>query len=320
MNTEIEKKIDEYISRQHYRQINSVLLCKDNEILASCYYNGFHENSKNVINSVAKSIMSVCAGIALDKGLIESLEEPICKYIHEFGECREPLHRMITIRHLLTMTSGIYWNGGVHYHCPMMKQLRSSGDWISHIADCAVADIPGTRYNYKEWDVILLAKVLDKACGDMYDFMNVNLFKPLGIESERWYKSPCGVYYSVGNGEEAGNETMFKLTAMDMLKIGQLFLNGGRYGEEQIISENYIHQAVSPLKCNPNYGFLWWVWGERYGCRGYGGQSITVIPDEKAVIVTQATPTDRGMGYFDVVEYCAGILGGTLSPSVFYTA
>ena len=308
MNADIERKIDEYIAGHHYRQINSVLLCKDDEILASCYYNGFNENSKNVIASVAKSIMSVCAGIALDKGVIQSLDEPVYKYIHEFSKGLEPFHRMITIRHLLTMTSGIYWNGGVHYHCPMMQQLRNSVDWISHIADCAVVDIPGSKYNYKEWDVILLAKILDTVCGDMYDFMDANLFEPLEIETERWYKSPCGVYYSVGNGEEADNETKFKLTATDMMKIGQLFLNGGRYGGKQIISENYIKQAVTPLKCNPGYGFLWWVWEDQYGCRGYGGQSITVVPDENAVIVTQATPTDRGMGYFDVVDYCRKIL------------
>ncbi|MDE6566565.1 MAG: beta-lactamase family protein [Lachnospiraceae bacterium] len=308
MNATLKEKIDTYIARKHYRQINSVLLCKDNEIPVSCYYNGFDENSKNVVLSVAKSIMSICAGIALDKGLLQSLDEAIYQYIPEFGEGREPFHRMITIRHLLTMTSGIYWNGGVHYHCPMMKQLRDSDDWISHIADCAVVDIPGTRYNYKEWDVILLAKLLDKACGDMYDFINANLFKPLEIASTRWYKSPCGVYYSVGDGAEADNETKFQLTAVDMMKIGQLFLNGGRYGKAQIISGSYIQQAVSPLQCNPNYGFLWWVGEGQYGCRGYGGQSITVLPRENAVIVTQATPTDRGMGYFDVVEYCKDIL------------
>lgn len=308
MSETVEKKIDEYILRHRYRQINSVLISKDNEIMAGCYYNGFNEGSKNEILSVAKSIMSVCAGIALDRGLIGSLDEPIYKYIGEFSEGREPFHRMITIRHLLTMTSGIYWNGGVHYHCPMMKQLRDSGDWISYIADCAVAHIPGTKYNYKEWDVILLGKLLDVVCGDMYDFINENIFMPLEIEGDRWYKSTCGVYYSVGDGEDDDNETKFKLTAADMLKIGQLFLNGGSFKEKQIISQSYINQALSPLECNPNYGFLWWIWGEEYGCRGYGGQSITVIPDENSVIVTQATPTGRGMGYFDVVEYCKELL------------
>ena len=304
MNIEIEKKIDEYIICHRHPQINSVLVYKDKEILARRYYNGFNENSKNVIMSVAKSIMSICTGIALDKGILESLDEPIYKYIPEFAEGRDPLHRMITMKHLLTMTSGIYWTGGVHYHCPMMKQMRKSGGWISYIADCAVVDIPGTKYNYKEWDVILLAKVLDRVCGDMFDFMNENLFIPLEIESERWYQSSCGVYYSVGNDAEEDNETKFKMTAKDMLKIGKLFLDGGVFEGKQIVSERYVKQAVTPLKCNPNYGYLWWIWGEQYGCRGYGGQSITIIPNEKTVIVIQATPLARGAGYEDVVQYC----------------
>ena len=305
---DIEQQISAYIASRHYRQINSVVLCRDDEILGACYYNGSHEDSQNVILSVAKSIQSICTGIALDRGLLRSLDEPICQYIPEFGEGREPLHRMITIRHLLTMTSGIYWNGGVHYHCPMMKQLRESNHWISHIADCAVTDIPGTRHNYKEWDVILLARLLDRACGDMYDFMADNLLEPLGIKSRRWYQSPCGTYYSVGDGAEEDNDTKCRMTAMDMLKIGQLFLQGGMYQGKRILSETYVRQAVAPSKCCPDYGFLWWVWGTQYGCRGYGGQSITVMPDCNAVVVTQATPTDRGMGYYDVVEYCRDLL------------
>ena len=304
----IKEKIDRYIASRRYRQVNSVLLCRDDEILVECHYNGFRENSRNVVLSVAKSIMSVCAGIALDRGLLQSLEDPVYQYIPVFRECRDPFHRMITVRHLLTMTSGICWNGGGHYHCPMMRQLRDSGDWISHIADCAVADVPGTKYNYKEWDVILLAKLLDKACGDMFDFMDENLFRPLGIESARWYQSPCGVYYSVGDGADNDNETKFALTALDMMKIGQLFLHEGMHRGERILSAEYIRQAVTPLKSNPAYGFLWWVGDDWYGCRGYGGQSVTVIPAENAVIVTQATPTDRGMGYFDLVGYCREVL------------
>ena len=305
---EYNEKINAYVVSHHYRQLNRLLLWANGVIYADCRYNGFRENSRNVILSVAKSIMSLCAGIALDQGLLPGLDTPVHQYIPEFKEGREPLHRMITLRHLLTMTSGIYWNGGVHYHCPMMKQLRHCGDWISHIADCAVTDIPGTRYNYKEWDVILLARLLEQACGDMYDFMKAHLFEPLGIESARWYKSPCGVYYSVGDGTDEDNETKCKLTAEDMLKIGCLFLNRGRHNGQQIISEAYIRQTLTPQKCNPNYGFLWWLWDGSYGCRGYGGQSITVIPDKNAVIVTQATPTDRGMGYLDVVEFCEKLI------------
>lgn len=252
--------------------------------------------------------MSICTGIALDQGLIKSLDEPICRYLPQFNECRDSLHRGITIRHLLTMTSGILWNGGVHYHCPMLTQMRRSGDWISHIADCAVVDIPGTKYNYKEWDVILLGKVLDMICGDMFDFINETLYQPLEIKSGRWYQSPCGVYYSVAEGDEGDNENQANLTAYELLKIGQLFLQGGSFNDRQIISKAYIKQAIEPLKCNRGYGMLWWCGDNWYGCRGYGGQSITVVPDKNAIVITQATPTSRGMSYDDVIWNCVDLL------------
>jgi CubicO group peptidase (beta-lactamase class C family) len=300
----MDSEIDEYIKKRHYRQINSVLIWKNNEVLAQRYYNSYDENSRNVIKSVAKSIMSICTGIALDKGLIKSLDEPIFSFIPEFNENRDPRHRLITIRHLLTMTSGIYWNGGIHYHCPMMSQMRNSGNWISHIANCAVSDTPGTKYNYKEWDIILLARLLDVVCGNMYDYINDNLYKPLGINSNRWYRSDCGISYSVALGDEGESEIQSSLTALEMHKIGRLFLYGGVYEGKRIISEDYIKQAVAPSKCNSGYGLLWWRGDNWYGCRGFGGQSITVVPDKNAVIVTQATPTSRGMGYNDVIQLC----------------
>lgn len=300
----MDQKIDDFIKRKRYRQVNSVLVYRDGEILAQSYYNGCNPESRNVIKSVAKSVMSICAGIALDKGLFVSLDEPICRYIPQFGEGRDPLHTAITIRHLLTMTSGIYWNGGVHYHCPMMTQMRRSGDWISHIADCAVSDMPGTRYCYKEWDVILLAKVLDAVCGDFYDFLKENLYDPLGIGSERWYRTPCGVYYSVGDGDEGKEERRSSLTAQEMLRLGKLFLDGGVFDGKRIVSEAYIRQTIAASECSDGYGYLWWRGDDWYGCRGFGGQSITVVPEKRVVVVTQATPTARGMAYFDLVEYC----------------
>lgn len=302
----LEIKIDEYIMKKRYRQVNGVLIMKNQKVVAECYYNRFDKNTRNPIKSVAKSIMSIGVGIAIDKGLLSSIDEPICRYILEFNQCRDPFHKVITIKHLLTMTSGIFWNGGVHYHGPMFEQMRHSGNWISHIGDCAVTDPPGTNYKYKEWDVILLAKVLDRICGDMFDFINENLYKPLGIRSERWYKSDCGVYYSVADGDE--NESLSNLTASDMLKIGQLFLQKGKYNGKQIISYDYINQAVSPSQTKEGYGYLWWRGDNWYGCRGYGGQSITVIPNKNLVVVTQATPTARGMSYDDVIWFCGGLL------------
>jgi len=318
MTEQYTMEINALTQKKRYRQINRVLIWQadaspwgDGRFLADCCYNGFGPADRNVIKSVAKSIMSVCVGIALDQGIFKSLDEPVYRFIPEFAEGRDPRHRQITLAHLLTMTSGIYWNGGIHYHCPMMTQMRRSGDWISHIADCAVTDAPGARYNYKEWDILLLARLLDHACGDLYDFITDHLYKPLDIvcgEEYRWYKSPCGVYYSVAEGDQGAEEHRSSLSAYDLLKIGRLFLQDGIYQDRQIVSASYCRQAAAPSRRNPGYGFLWWVGQDWYGCRGFGGQSVTVLPGKNAIIITQATPTARGMAYDDVIQTCANLL------------
>lgn len=308
----LEQTIDEYIKQKHFRLVNSVIVWKEGAIAAERYYNGRDSNSRNPIKSVAKSILSIGTGIALYQGFIKSLDTPICNWIPEFSEGREMFHKAIRLRHLLTMTSGIYWNGGVHYHCPMMEQLRRSGDWISHIADCAVTEIPGTKFIYKEWDIILLTKILESACGDLYDFLDKNLYQPLGITSERWYQSPCGVYYSVGDGTddtalppEQWKESHSNLSARDMLKLGRLLLHNGSYEGTQILSGDYIKQATCPVN---GYGYLFWCGENWYACRGFGGQHIVVYPNQSAIIVVQATPTSSGKPYFDLIDLCTRFL------------
>ena len=294
------EKIDEYIRIKRYRLINSVLFWQDGEVLAENYYNGFGTQSRNVLCSVAKSILSLAAGIALDRGLLPGLDAPAADYIPAFREARDPLHPCITVRHLLTMTSGIYWNGGIHYHCPMMEQMRRSGNWLSHIADCTVAALPGTRHNYKEFDVILLTAVLEAVCGDLYDFIDRALYTPLGIRSGRWYKSPCGIYYSVGDGKDT-DENSSNLTAREMLQFGRLCLDGGIFEGQRIVSEEYLRAATAPSDTDPGYGFLFWLGNDWYACRGYGGQRIHVFPEKRLIAVMQATPSPRGMAYDDVI-------------------
>ncbi len=298
----LSEQITDYITRHRYRQINSVLVWQDGKVIAENYYNGFTCESRNVLCSVAKSILSLAVGIALDTGLLPGLDVPAADYLPALREGRDPLHPLITVRHLLTMTSGIYWNGGVHYHCPMMEQIRRSRNWVFHIADCAVADLPGTRQNYKEFDVILLTAILESVCGDLFDFINQRLYLPLGIKSGRWYKSPCGVYYSVGDGDDT-HENASNLTAREMLAIGQLCLSHGNFNGKQIVSERYLSDAVSfPADSpNPNYGYLFWLGEDWYACRGYGGQRIHMFPEENMVVITQATPTSRGMAYDDLI-------------------
>lgn len=298
----LSEEINRYIEQKHYRKINSVLFWQDGEILAENYYNGFTKQSRNVLRSVVKSILSLAVGAALDRGLLPGLAAAAADYLPAFREGRESFHPLITLRHLLTITSGIYWNGGVHYHCPMMEQMRRKGDWLSHIADCAVADLPGTRHNYKEFDVIVLSAVLEAVCGDLYDFIDREIYAPLGICSGRWYKSPCGIYYSVGGGREE-DEIPSALTAREMLQLGCLCLDVGIYEGQRIVSESYLREALTPSAANADYGFLFWLGDGWFACRGYGGQRIYVFPEKRLIAIMQATPSSRGMAYDDVIWY-----------------
>ena len=294
---EREFQINELVKSSHHPQLNSVIVWEDGQIQAECYFNGFTAESRHNIKSVVKSILSIGIGIAQDEGLL-NVDDKISKYLMEFNEGRDLRHRMITIKHLLTMSSGIFWQGGVHYHCPMMDAMRRSRNWIDYIADCQIKTTPGTVYNYKEFDVILLSAILSKVTGDAFDYINEKLLNPLEIYNERWIKSPDGVYYSPALDKE--EESVSALTAREMLKIGKLFLQKGIWNGKQIISKEYIEAAVSPSPQNSNYGYLWWLGEGWYGCRGYGGQAVTVFPEQNKIVVTQATATSRPLTYEDI--------------------
>ena len=294
---EREFQINELVKSSHHPQLNSVLVWQDGQLQAECYFNGFTAESRHNIKSVVKSILSIGIGIAQDQGLL-NLDDKISKYLTEFDEGRDLRHRMITIKHLLTMSSGIFWQGGVHYHCPMMDAMRRSKNWVDYIADCKVTETPGALHNYKEFDIILLSSILSKVTGDAFDYINEKLFTPLEIYNDRWIKSPDGVYYSPALDKE--EEAVSALTAREMLKIGQLFLQKGIWKGKQIISKEYIEAAVSPSPQNSNYGYLWWLGEGWYGCRGYGGQAVTVFPEQNKIVVTQATATSRPLAYDDI--------------------
>ncbi|GKX66562.1 serine hydrolase domain-containing protein [Inconstantimicrobium mannanitabidum] len=298
MNEEILNNIDDYIKQKHYRLINSVLVIKNEKIIFEHYYNKFNANSRNNIKSIWKSILSITLGICIDKGIIKSIDEHISKYLKEFNQGEHPYHKAITIRDLLTMSSGIYWDGGVHYHCPMMMQMMRSGNWISHISDIAMENYPGNKFQYKEWDVILLSAIISNAAGKTaYEICNEFLYKPLEITSGIWSQSADNVSYTVMKGEENSD-----LSARDLAKIGLLFLNNGVFQGKRIVSENYVKQAIFPSTASSGYGYLWWLFDGGYACRGYGGQEVNVYPEEQLIIVIQATPSPQSKSYGDIAE------------------
>lgn len=309
IDDQVTAKLDDFIAQRHYRLVNSVFLWRDGEVLAERYYNKYTEESRNHIKSVWKSILAVCAGICMDKGYIKGMEQPLSDFLPEFDGSREPYHKMLKLRHIFTMTSGIYWNGGIHYHCPMLMQCARSGNMVDYISDIHMENIPGNVYVYKEWDAILASAVLGKATGmNAYDFCQKYLYGPLAIKSGRWFTAPDGISYTIPGNNFKGvdgeaEETESDLSVRDMAKIGMLFLNRGMYDGKQIVSEEFVQQAVTPLDCNAGYGMFWWLGSGWYGCRGFGGQEVTVVPDKNIVFAMQAKATPSGKHYDDVLPF-----------------
>lgn len=299
-------ELDRYVKQQHYRLLNSVLIYKGNELILERYYNHFSQNSRNNIKSIWKSILSLCCGIAIDRGFIKSVDEPICNYLPIFDGRNHPYHALITIKHLLTMTSGISWNGGVKYHCPMLVQFNRTQDRMQYLADIKMDVLPGTKFLYKEWDVILLSAVISAATSrHTFDFCNEYLYKPLSIESGKWFSYPDGICYNIGTtpAEQAQSD----LSARDLAKIGLLMRNNGEWEGQQIVSEKYIKAAVTAVEMasgneleKPGYGYLWWIYEDGFGGAGYGGQSLRIIPDLDIVYVLQATVLNSQNDYNDV--------------------
>ena len=308
VNHEFLNQLDDYIKIKRYRLVNAVVVYENDELVFEHYYNKHNGQKTNPLRSVWKSLLSLTLGICVDKGIIKSIDEPIYRFLPQFAQNIEMRHKLITIRHLVTMSSGIHFIGGVHYHCPMLEQMVRSKNWISHIADVQMTALPGTSFLYKEWDVILLAALIGAACGGTaWDVANEYLYKPLGINDPDWLDGEA-VFLPKGNHrptwiESCGNISVAAdLCARDMAKFGRLMLNGGVWDGQRIVSEEYIKDSIKPSKANSGYGYLWWLSDKGYHARGFGGQEINIYPDKNVVAVVQATVTPSSKGYGDICE------------------
>jgi len=296
-------RLDHYLRARRAAGMYSMLVIRDGWLVYERYFQGFTAADAHQIMSVVKSFYSALVGIALRLGLIPSLDTPICQFLPEYPQFqRQPLLQHITIRHVLNMASGLYWQFGVHGHQPMIGRITASPDWTAAILDLPLQHKPGTHFLYKEADAILISAVLSHATGrSAYDFACQHLFTPLDIHTPAWPTDPQGNshnYVFLGPGAP--------MTARNLAKLGLLYLNAGQWDGRTIIDPDYIAESTRPSSASPvigeHYGLMWWLHPEYAFASGYGGQTIAVMPHRRLVVVIQAD-YDRGnpKGYNDVI-------------------
>lgn len=271
--------------------LKDVVIIHDASLIADWHAEG--KDRVNFIFSCTKSFLSALIGIALDQQLIPSIDQPIIEYFPELPQLN-PDHRFqrITLRHLLSMTSGIDWppmdrgNG-------MYNQMVRSDDWVEFVLKRPMADEPGTRFNYTDGGSHLLSAVLTRSSQmTALAFACLHLFPYLDIDHVKW-RDNCGV--NLGG-------TGLHMRSIDMAMFGYLYLNNGEVGQTRVVSEGWIKDSTqSQAEGHPEwfgtYGFHLWVSSQSHNghvdmfyALGSHGQYIFVIPAKKAIVVFRKKP------------------------------
>ena len=285
--------------------VRAVLVSVDGETKIAHYRHGFTGDDHGHVWSVTKSVVSILIGIAIADGLIVSVDQPLAELLPEHRQAMSGETAKVTLRQLMTMS------GGFDDYLPAGSQWEESAEPGGDYVELLLARPqypPGTAFWYSDPSAHLVAAVLAAALeredGDrprtILAYAREKLFDPLGISTRPTFSQPlpdilAPKFVKAGfgwgtdpNGIELGMVGL-RLTAPDMMKIGELYRRDGVWHGKQIVPADWIQQSTSPSTLNPDYGLLWWILGEPYGpgyaALGRGGQHITVLPKSRAVIV-----------------------------------
>jgi CubicO group peptidase (beta-lactamase class C family) len=256
------------------------------------------------IKSASKSIIAILVGIAIERGLIPGVKQPIATYFPEVAKDPDPRKRAITIEDLLTMRSGLESTSGEQYG-PWVR----SGNWVRYVLRRPIVSDPGTGMQYSTGSSHLLSAILTRVTKtSTWDFAQDALFTPLGLRLARWTRDPQGIYFG-------GNEML--MSPRQMTAIGQLYLDRGAFKGRQIVPAAWVDTSCVPRTTSVwdsdrQYGFGWWVqrFGRHTACFawGFGGQYIFVFRDLDVVIVATSSTTvsEERRGHrrrlFDLIE------------------
>jgi CubicO group peptidase (beta-lactamase class C family) len=267
-------------------RLHSLLVSRRGELILERYFNGRRATTPANVKSVSKSLVSALVGIASDRKLVD-LKHPIGRYLPETpATSADEGKRTITIEHLLVMQSGLESTSNRNYGAWVQ-----SGNWVRHALAKPLLVPPGSEMIYSTGNSHLLSAILTKATGrSTWQFAQESLAKPIGFSLAQWPRDPQGIYFG-------GNDML--LTPRQMLAFGELYLNGGRVKEQQIISEEFVEDSCEPRGrsriSGREYGYGWWIrdMAGRKGCYawGFGGQFIILIPSLDLVVVSTSAAT-----------------------------
>lgn len=305
--------IDKLVNDKGYKRMHSLLIIKNGKLVAEDYFYDFDRNTPHDLKSANKTITSILMGIAIDKGFVENVDNNVYDLFPEYqnlinwGENKNTLN----IKHLLTMNTGLDCNDWDNNSIGNENKLYRTQDWIKAFLELPSKEPAGTQFSYCTFGEMMARTIIVKATGmSLQNFAETYLFSPLGITNYEWTMA-------MPNRADIGIRV--SLTPRDFSKLGQLYLNGGVWHGQQVVSRSWVETSVKKHTVTtekrlgyPPYGFLWWknyfdIDGRHidgYQAQGNGGQLVFVFPEFDMIITFTAGNYNnpRMMNAFTILE------------------
>lgn len=269
------------------RDTTAFLVVKDGVLVHEWYAEDIDPDALHTSFSVSKSMLSTVVGMAVTDGSIASLDDPITAYVPELLE-KDPRFPAITLRHLITMTSGLKYEENMSFYSDPVNTYYST-DLRRSALNAVIVDEPGKNFLYNNYNPLLLGMAVERATGQKIgDYMSDVLWAPMGAEADASWSMD-----SFYNGFEK-LESGFNARPIDFARFGLMFANGGAVDGKQVVPRDWVDEATAPTGVSvgrndlleQNYQYMWWVYPDnRFAAQGNLGQYIVISPDEGTVIV-----------------------------------
>ncbi|MBA4383714.1 MAG: hypothetical protein C0410_03170 [Anaerolinea sp.] len=279
------------------QQIHSVLVIRHGVLVMEAYLHPFNAQTRHDIYSVTKSVTSALIGIAIADGSLGDVQTKLISYFPSIVPA-DPAKNEISLENILSMTSGIEWMEPLHSGLNDHWWIIDAEDPAQYFFTPALIEEPGKVFNYNSGGSHMLSLIIQQSTGEKAAaFAEKRLFSPLSISDYSWESDLSG--HSLGS-------TGLELLPFDMAKIGQLYLNGGKWQGEQLLSSDWVSNSIQ-VHSHPSesmgYGYQWWIrpQGDYYAL-GWGGQQIRVFPKQDMVVVITAGSSGSEILHDDLVD------------------
>ncbi len=270
--------------------VHSLLIARRGKLVLEEYFHGFHADRPHDLRSAGKSLTGLMTGVAIAKVDTLDVDTPVYAVLGEPGAELDPRKAAMTVEHLLTMSSGYECDdndGQSQGNEGQMQGQRTQPDWRRYTLDLPMARAPGAEAVYCTGGINLLGAVVSRTTQTwLPEFFRTEIAKPLGIEHYHYNLDP------VGNGYGGGG---IYLRPRDMLKVGQMVLDGGTWKGTQVVPRRWIEQSLRPrvgINHAEDYGYTWWHEAlpyrggtvDSYAASGNGGQILVIVPELELVV------------------------------------